>query len=300
VWGLAFSPRRTTAAHAHGARAQSTSCWRTALPSARHDPWRRTTRGGSSTNCVQFVPNPYLAVDGRGRALFLVTDGNEFRQPDFARVKAALKQPILFDGRTSGTGGCASFGFTYYGVGRRLVVAEKALDPAPEPGQVRGQLCPSCNSIRLARPSMRRTNSPARPDRRRRPRPLGSPASGSGAAESPGSAARPRGTRRRAPPCGPAHDDRTAWRPVLRHCRSSAGPFRRGPARTELERGGEQHQRPRPSDAGPPGSGSEAPPSEDPKSTTPPAAPVSASRRSSNPVTVRSKNAGSFRSGISS
>jgi len=67
---------------------------------------------------VQLVPNPYLAADGAD-GLFLVTEWNEFRQPDFARVKAAMKQPILFDGRNIwNPKRLREIGFTYYGVGR--------------------------------------------------------------------------------------------------------------------------------------------------------------------------------------
>jgi len=64
------------------------------------------------------VNNPYLAVDGAD-ALFLVTEWNEFRQPDFARIKAAMKQPVLFDGRNIWNAQrLRELGFAYYGVGR--------------------------------------------------------------------------------------------------------------------------------------------------------------------------------------
>jgi len=49
----------------------------------------------------------------------LVTEWNEFRQPDFARIKAAMKQPVLFDGRNIwNPKRLREMGFTYYGVGR--------------------------------------------------------------------------------------------------------------------------------------------------------------------------------------
>jgi UDPglucose 6-dehydrogenase len=67
---------------------------------------------------VHFVQNPYVAAEGAD-ALFLVTEWNEFRQPDFARVKAAMKQPVLFDGRNIwNPARVRALGFTYYGVGR--------------------------------------------------------------------------------------------------------------------------------------------------------------------------------------
>src|SRR5207248_3314549 len=67
---------------------------------------------------VQFVNNPYLAVQGAD-GLFLVTEWNEFRQPDFARIKAAMRQPVLFDGRNIwNPARLRALGFSYYGVGR--------------------------------------------------------------------------------------------------------------------------------------------------------------------------------------
>ena len=40
----------------------------------------------------------YDALEGAD-ALVLVTEWNEFRQPDFAKVKRLMKQPVIFDGR---------------------------------------------------------------------------------------------------------------------------------------------------------------------------------------------------------
>jgi UDPglucose 6-dehydrogenase len=52
-------------------------------------------------------------------ALLLVTEWNEFRNPDWARLKATMRQPVLIDGRNVWDAGKArAAGFTYYGVGR--------------------------------------------------------------------------------------------------------------------------------------------------------------------------------------
>jgi UDPglucose 6-dehydrogenase len=67
---------------------------------------------------VQFVQNPYAATEGAD-GLFLVTEWNEFRQPDFTRVKDAMKQPVLFDGRNIwNPARMRELGFKYYAVGR--------------------------------------------------------------------------------------------------------------------------------------------------------------------------------------
>src|SRR2546421_420465 len=56
----------------------------------------------------------------RAEALFLVTEWNEFRQPDFARVKQLMANPVVFDGRNIwNPQRLAELGFTYHGVGRR-------------------------------------------------------------------------------------------------------------------------------------------------------------------------------------
>jgi UDPglucose 6-dehydrogenase len=67
---------------------------------------------------VVFAPGPYEAAEGAD-ALVLVTEWNEFRQPDFTRIKRAMKQPVLFDGRNIwNPKRMRDLGFTYYGVGR--------------------------------------------------------------------------------------------------------------------------------------------------------------------------------------
>jgi UDPglucose 6-dehydrogenase len=52
-------------------------------------------------------------------ALVIVTDWNEYRFPDFGRVKAALKQPVIVDGRNLyDPAKMASLGFIYRSIGR--------------------------------------------------------------------------------------------------------------------------------------------------------------------------------------
>ena len=52
-------------------------------------------------------------------ALAIVTEWQEFRSPDFDQLKAALKQPVIFDGRNLYNPELLQrAGFAYYGVGR--------------------------------------------------------------------------------------------------------------------------------------------------------------------------------------
>ena len=67
---------------------------------------------------VEIVDKQYDAVEG-AQALVVVTEWNQFRTPDFARVKDALSAPILFDGRNLySPKELAEKGFAYFSVGR--------------------------------------------------------------------------------------------------------------------------------------------------------------------------------------
>ncbi|MBS1963604.1 MAG: UDP-glucose/GDP-mannose dehydrogenase family protein [Bdellovibrionales bacterium] len=67
---------------------------------------------------LAYTKTVYEAVDGVD-ALVLATEWNEFRNPDWARVKLAMKKPVLFDGRNIyDAKKMTGMGFTYVGVGR--------------------------------------------------------------------------------------------------------------------------------------------------------------------------------------
>ena len=56
-------------------------------------------------------------------ALVVVTDWNEYRHPDFARIKKTLRRPIIIDGRNLyALHRMAELGFTYHSIGRPTVV----------------------------------------------------------------------------------------------------------------------------------------------------------------------------------
>ena len=52
-------------------------------------------------------------------ALVIATEWNEFREPDFTRMRKLMKTPVIFDGRNIySPAQMKSLGFTYYSVGR--------------------------------------------------------------------------------------------------------------------------------------------------------------------------------------
>ncbi len=67
---------------------------------------------------VTFARNAMEAVVGVD-ALAIVTEWKTFRAPDFTAVKAALKSPVVFDGRNLyEPGTMRGYGFEYYPIGR--------------------------------------------------------------------------------------------------------------------------------------------------------------------------------------
>jgi UDPglucose 6-dehydrogenase len=67
---------------------------------------------------VVLCKSAYEAATGAD-ALAIVTEWQEFRSPDFDRLKELLGAPVIFDGRNLYDPGMVSrFGFTYYAIGR--------------------------------------------------------------------------------------------------------------------------------------------------------------------------------------
>lgn len=59
-------------------------------------------------------------------ALLIVTEWNEFRTPDFGKMKTLLKQPVVFDGRNIlNVNEMQSLGFYYNSIGRQTVDGRK-------------------------------------------------------------------------------------------------------------------------------------------------------------------------------
>ncbi len=67
---------------------------------------------------VMSVDDMYEVLDGCD-GLVICTEWSEFRQPDFARMARAMRQPVIFDGRNIFRRETMKrVGFTYYSVGR--------------------------------------------------------------------------------------------------------------------------------------------------------------------------------------
>ncbi len=75
----------------------------------------------ASNPLAKIIDDQYEILEGAD-ALAILTDWNQFRNPDFNKIKKLLKAPIIFDGRNlySSTF-LASQGFAYFGIGRPSV-----------------------------------------------------------------------------------------------------------------------------------------------------------------------------------
>jgi UDPglucose 6-dehydrogenase len=72
----------------------------------------------SENDLVDVMDQQYDVLDDAD-ALAVVTDWNQFRNPDFGRIKSLLKAPIVFDGRNLYSFSViASHGFAYFSIGR--------------------------------------------------------------------------------------------------------------------------------------------------------------------------------------
>ncbi len=67
---------------------------------------------------VQIVEDEYCALDG-AQALAVLTEWNQFRNPDFEQIKSRLEAPVIFDGRNLyQPNHLASMGFAYFCIGQ--------------------------------------------------------------------------------------------------------------------------------------------------------------------------------------
>ena len=82
------------------------------------DPAATETFRAHMRDRVSILSDMYAAVDGAD-ALVLVTEWKQFRRPDFARIKTAMRGTALFDGRNIwNPAELTAQGFQYYGIGR--------------------------------------------------------------------------------------------------------------------------------------------------------------------------------------
>ncbi len=118
VWGLSFKPRTDDIREApslvlinqllaDGAKVRV------------HDPVAQENVRAIYGDKLTYCDRQYDALDGAD-ALCIVTEWNEFRNPNFATIKSLLKRPLILDGRNLyNPVQMRELGFTYEGIGLR-------------------------------------------------------------------------------------------------------------------------------------------------------------------------------------
>ncbi|MCU7490815.1 MAG: UDP-glucose dehydrogenase family protein [Bacteroidota bacterium] len=123
LWGLAFKPNTDDMREAPSVVVIKRLLELGASVSA-YDPAAIEASKFYLKNSVTFAENEYDAVKNAD-ALIIVTEWNEFRNPDFTILKNTLKEPVIFDGRNIFTPEkMQELGFTYYSIGRKPVTAK--------------------------------------------------------------------------------------------------------------------------------------------------------------------------------
>jgi UDPglucose 6-dehydrogenase len=117
VWGLAFKPKTDDMREAPsiplihsvleaGARVQA------------YDPEAHKVAKGIFGSRITYAVKAYDALKGAD-GLAIATEWNEFRRPDFVRMRKLMRSPVIFDGRNLFTPDeMKTNGFTYYSIGR--------------------------------------------------------------------------------------------------------------------------------------------------------------------------------------
>jgi UDPglucose 6-dehydrogenase len=122
VWGLAFKPNTDDMREAPS-RVLVTELLRRGASVSVYDPaaMPEARRHFGQEPRVTYGESPLGAADGAD-ALAIVTEWKEFRSPDFAGLRARLKQPVIFDGRNLyEPGELRRLAFEYYPIGREQI-----------------------------------------------------------------------------------------------------------------------------------------------------------------------------------
>ena len=119
LWGLAFKPNTDDMREASSRRLLR-QLWDAGAKVRAYDPeaMDETRRIFGERDDLALCEGAATALEGAD-ALIVVTEWKQFRSPDFARLKAALADAVVFDGRNMyEPADVEAAGLAYYGIGR--------------------------------------------------------------------------------------------------------------------------------------------------------------------------------------
>ena len=118
VWGLAFKPKTNDMREAPAITIINALLDMGAKVKG-FDPKAMESAKFIFKDKISYSKNAYDTVENAD-ALLLLTEWNEFRRPDFDKVKSLMKTPIIFDGRNQyNSVRLEEKGFEYYQIGRK-------------------------------------------------------------------------------------------------------------------------------------------------------------------------------------
>jgi UDPglucose 6-dehydrogenase len=124
VWGLAFKPNTDDMREAPS-RTLLEELWDSGARVRAYDPEAagEAARIYGKRDDLALCDDPYAALD-EADALVVVTEWKAFRSPDLERIRASLKEPVIFDGRNIfEPKAIEAAGIAYYGIGRGRSIA---------------------------------------------------------------------------------------------------------------------------------------------------------------------------------
>jgi len=119
IWGLAFKPN-TDDMRAASSRSLMESLWEIGAKVKVFDPaaLERCKQIYGERDDLTLCQSTDETLEGSD-ALAIVTEWQEFRSPDFDKIKASLKDPVIIDGRNLfNPDQMKTLGFSYFGIGR--------------------------------------------------------------------------------------------------------------------------------------------------------------------------------------
>ena len=138
MWGLAFKPNTDDMREA-ASRVLLERLWAAGATVRAYDPvaQREAQRLFGERQELVLCSSAHEALEGAD-ALAIVTEWPEFRSPDLQAMRAALLEPVIFDGRNLyDPANMSAHGWRYYAIGRGLEAgaAGESVRTAREPAQ---------------------------------------------------------------------------------------------------------------------------------------------------------------------